>query len=541
MVVKVYPDPELTVAEKRFLLAFRDKREYAPQVLAELTGTNEDAVMQTAFILAQKGLCVVNERRRVYYQLTPEGAEYAADALPERKAIRLILHSSKRGGDTSKATPLSQPLPVEDLKEALGKRANIAINWLLKKKWAHMDRDNGLPVLIPDLDSEPPYGADEEILHALLLLQSRPQAREGGTSQDELEKELEKEEKEEKPESMREAMAQLISRRLVVSSTRVDRRIGITDAGMELIDRGLSVGAEEEIAQLTPEVIRTWKGRRFKRYDVNAPAREVFAAKLHPYQRILDRMRRIFTEMGFVEIKGELIQSAFWNFDALFVPQDHPAREMQDTFYLGLQRPIDAPQELITRVKEMHEHGGPLNSSGWGGEWRQELGEELLLRTHTTAVTVKYLASHPEPPVKVFCIGRVYRRETIDPTHIPEFDQLEGIIMDRGVTFANLLGCLTSFYRKMGFPSIRFRPGYFPYTEPSVEVEVYTGRGWIELGGAGIFRQEVTHPIGIEYPVLAWGLGIGRLAMLTLGLNDIRDLYQPDIEWLRHAWLLSRD
>ncbi|MCK4475571.1 MAG: phenylalanine--tRNA ligase subunit alpha, partial [Methanophagales archaeon] len=205
-------------------------------------------------------------------------------------------------------------------------------------------------------------------------------------------------------------------------------------------------------------------------------------------------------------------------------------------FYLATRKPIDAREELIKNVEQMHEHGGSLNSTGWGGDWKRELGEELLLRTHTTAVTLNYLASHPEPPVKVFCIDRVYRRETIDPTHIPEFDQLEGIVMDKDVTFSNLLGCLSTFYKKMGFPSIRFRPGYFPYTEPSVEVEVYMReRGWIELGGAGIFREEVTNPIGVKYPVLAWGLGIGRLAMISLGLTDIRDLYQSDIDWLRKA------
>ena len=332
-------------------------------------------------------------------------------------------------------------------------------------------------------------------------------------------------------------LGELIKKRdLLAPTVEIKRKISITEAGKEVVSHGISI--EEEITQLTPELIRTrsWGGRKFKIYDVNLPSKEAFPAKIHPYQRILDRMRRIFTEMGFTEIKGELVQSAFWNFDALFVPQDHPAREMQDTFYLGVRKPVEASKELIKNVKQMHEHGGSLNSTGWGGEWRRELGEELLLRTHTTAITLGYLASHPEPPVKVFCIDRVYRRETIDPTHIPEFDQLEGIVMDKGVTFSNLLGCLSTFYKKMGFPSIRFRPGYFPYTEPSVEVEVYMPeRGWLELGGAGVFREEVTNPIGVKYPVLAWGLGIGRLAMISLGLADIRDLYQSDIDWLRKA------
>jgi phenylalanyl-tRNA synthetase alpha chain len=237
-------------------------------------------------------------------------------------------------------------------------------------------------------------------------------------------------------------------------------------------------------------------------------------------------------EMGFTEIKGDIVQSSFWNFDALFQPQDHPAREMQDTFYLDTRAKIPD----FAKVKEMHERGGDVGSTGWGGRWRPEVAQQEVLRTHTTAVTIKYLADHPEPPVKAFGIDRVYRREAIDATHTPEFEQLEGVIMDEGVTFRHLLGVLKEFYAKMGFEEVRFRPGYFPYTEPSVEPEVFIeGLGWVELGGAGVFRKEVTAPFGIEHPVLAWGLGVSRVAMLKLGLKDLRELYQPDIEWLRET------
>ena len=164
-----------------------------------------------------------------------------------------------------------------------------------------------------------------------------------------------------------------------------------------------------------------------------------------------------------------------------------------------------------------------------------------MLRTHTTAISLKYLSEHPEPPVKAFCIDRVYRREAIDATHTPEFEQLEGVVMDRGLSLKHLFGYLSTFYSKMGFRDVRFRPAYFPYTEPSVEPEVYVeGLGWIELGGAGIFRKEVTEPLGIRYPVLAWGLGVSRVAMLRLHLSDLRQLYQPDIEWLRSEPVLGR-
>ena len=502
---------ELTATEKRVLLALKEeKKECDQRSLSEKTGINEDAVMQTAFMLAQKGLCEIKEEKKFYYRLTEEGEEYAGKGLPERRALDFLMGEKE-------AT-------VEDLKNVFGVRGNIAINWLLKKKWARIEiRKRGRSLIPASIVQDGlSSGVDEEILK---IVNKGETEREILVSQVKL-----------KEGEINGFLTQLISRNLLETYSSVERKIMLTEAGKEVLSQGISI--EEEIAQLTPELLRTgsWKGRKFKRYDVNLPSKETFPAKIHPYQRILDRMRRIFTEMGFTEIKGELVQSAFWNFDALFVPQDHPARDMQDTFYLATRKPIEASEGLIRNVKQMHEHGGSLNSTGWGGEWRKELGEELLLRTHTTAITLSYLASHPEPPVKVFCIDRVYRRETIDATHIPEFDQLEGIVMDRGVTFSNLLGLLATFYKKMGFPSIRFRPGYFPYTEPSVEVEVYMPeRGWLELGGAGVFREEVTNPIGVKYPVLAWGLGIGRLAMISLGLTDIRDLYQSDMDWLRKA------
>jgi phenylalanyl-tRNA synthetase alpha chain len=507
---------ELTATEKRVLLALgEDGGKWNQRTLSEKTSINEDAVMQTAFMLAQRELCEIKEEKKVYYRLTEEGRAYAEEGLPERRALYFLID---RNGAT-----------VEELRDAFGDEVQIAINWLLKKNWARIEKRGAERYLIPTIVLEESLsGIDEEILDFV-----SEGATERGTLADRIKTRILLTE-----EELNGFLTQLSSRNLVESYSRVEREIAITEAGKEEILSRRDISVEDEIAQLTPELLRTgsWRGRKFKRYDVNLASKDVFPAKIHPYQRLLDRMRRIFTEMGFVEIKGEVVQSAFWNFDALFVPQDHPAREMQDTFYLAARKRIDASDDLIEKVKQMHEHGGSLNSTGWGGEWKRELGEELLLRTHTTAVTLSYLASHPEPPVKVFCIDRVYRRETIDPTHIPEFDQLEGIVMDKGVTFSNLLGCLATFYNKIGFPSIRFRPGYFPYTEPSVEVEVYMAeRGWIELGGAGIFREEVTNPVGVDYPVLAWGLGIGRLAMISLGLTDIRDLYQPDIDWLRNA------
>jgi phenylalanyl-tRNA synthetase alpha chain len=249
---------------------------------------------------------------------------------------------------------------------------------------------------------------------------------------------------------------------------------------------------------------------------------------------LISKIRQIFLEMGFEEIEGDFVESCFWNMDMLFIPQDHPAREMQDTLYCKTPSNIKIDdQNLVNKISKVHEDGGKTSSTGWGYKFSKSEGERALLRTHTTVNTIRYLYNHPEPPCKVFSIGRVFRKENIDSTHLPEFYQIEGIIHEENTNFKQLIGVLKEFYRRMGFERVRVRPGYFPYTEPSMEVDVYWNNQWMELGGSGIFRPEVTEPIGVKNPVLAWGLGLERLAMLRFGLTDIRDLYISDLGWLR--------
>ena len=246
----------------------------------------------------------------------------------------------------------------------------------------------------------------------------------------------------------------------------------------------------------------------------------MYPGKSHPYQRLIDEMRQILLEMGFTEMHGEIVQSAFWNFDALFQPQDHPAREMQDTFYLKEEAPlpgrVGVPQGHARARRKYLVHR-------LGRKVEPRKGKAVRA-PHAHDQPLDPVPCHPpKPPVKAFCIGRVYRREAIDPTHTPEFEQLEGIVMDKEVDFRHLLGFLKEFYQRMGFSNVRFRPGFFPYTEPSVEPEIWVdGLGWVEMGGAGVFRQEVTDPWGVKCPVLAWGLGMSRVAMLRLGLKDLR-------------------
>jgi phenylalanyl-tRNA synthetase alpha chain len=323
----------------------------------------------------------------------------------------------------------------------------------------------------------------------------------------------------------------LIKRGLLQETEKVEYTLSITEAGILKVKQGLDLRGETGTLTRDQIISGEWKNLNLRKYEVRKLPRKAFPGKIHPYQRIIAEMREILLDMGFTELYGSIVQQSYWNFDALFQPQDHPAREMQDTFYLGETLPLPEGYE---RVKAMHESGGGTSSTGWGGSWKESKAEQCVLRTHTTSLSIQHLAENPNPPVKAFCIGRVYRRETIDTTHLAEFEQLEGIVMDEGVHFGNLLGILREFYHRMGFEGVRFKPSYYPYTEPSLDAEVYIdGIGWIEMGGAGVFREEVTAPFGIQYPVLAWGLGVSRIAMLRLGLKDLRHLHRSDVAFLR--------
>jgi phenylalanyl-tRNA synthetase alpha chain len=267
-------------------------------------------------------------------------------------------------------------------------------------------------------------------------------------------------------------------------------------------------------------------------------SKKIVPGKEHPFSRVLAQTRRVFLEMGFEEVHSPKIDSAFWVFDALFQPQDHPAREMQDTFYADNPRRIALPeQEFVEQIRRTHENGGDTGSIGWRYQWERRTAETAVLRTHTTSGTIRALAANPNPPRKIFIVGTVFRRETVDYKHLPLFHQVDGIIIDRDASLASLLGTLEAFYRKMGFDKFEFRPGFFPYTEPSVEVFVWheAKQDWVEMGGSGVFREEVTRPFSCHVPVLAWGLGLERLAMFKYGLDSIRDLYVTDIDWLREV------
>ncbi len=324
---------------------------------------------------------------------------------------------------------------------------------------------------------------------------------------------------------------------------RVDEQIirvvyEVTDGGKAVAQQIWRKGVWEEVARLTPAMLQdgSWRHARFRKYTIGLSPARIPAGKKHPYREFLDLVKAKLTAMGFEEMRGGLVENEFWNMDALFIPQFHPARDTHDVYFVK-DPPRSAPiqEPFLTQVAQAHEHGGKTGSTGWCYPFDRIRTRRLVLRSQGTAVSARTLAAKPNVPGKYFSIARCFRYDQVDATHAPDFFQVEGIVLGPDINFRTLLGLLTLFAREMAqAQDIRFTPAYFPFTEPSVELHVRHPRlGWIELGGAGLFRPEVTRPLGLDVPVIAWGLGLDRMAMVALDIHDIRDLFSNDLEMIR--------
>lgn len=496
---------QLSFFEKKVLKALLELGRGSPEDILRASGLNQLVeVMNASSWLQAKGLVTIDESILSSYGL--KSPEVATRPLPERVAIEVLAES--RGGRGSMA----------DLKKS-GKLRNdelsIALGWIRKKGWGEIVKDGNDTMITLTPKGREALGrkGDDELLIERLA--------DGVVGEKEVD---------------RRVIDALKQRKDFLSEKHTTvRSISMTDLGRRVAALGLEI--KEEVGQLTPELIQSgrWREVDFRRYDVMAFAPTAHGGRKHPLTIQLEKVRSIFLSMGFTELRGEYVESAFWNMDVLFTAQDHPARELQDTFYLKHPDRIDLSrdEELVEKVKQVHENGWTTGSTGWRYRWSRREAERALLRTHTTVNSVRFIAEHPEPPFKAFCVGRIFRNEAMDSTHLPEFTQIEGIVCEKGANFHMLCGLLKEFYSRMGIPRIRIRPGYFPYTEPSLEIDILWNGQWMELGGAGIFRPEVTEPLGVKEPVLAWGLGFERLAMLRWGLKDIREIYISDIDWLR--------
>jgi phenylalanyl-tRNA synthetase alpha chain len=497
---------ELHIYEKKLLKELEANPDATPEEIAENTGMDIKSVMSAAGSLASKDIIEVDKEVEETYSLTDDGLKYAEEGLPERKILDVLADKNQINmGDLADETGIDK------------KEANIGLGWLRRKNWAQIDQG---VVNITDFgrDFATKMGADEEVLEYLK------------TNADGVKLFT---------DDLMDGFKKLTGRKNILNVKKeTSHSFKLQEKGEAILDEGFTI--QKQATQLTHQQLKDgeWKSLQYRPYDINADAPVFFAGKKHPLRIIIDEIREIFLNMGFSEDNGEFVESAFWNFDSLFQPQDHAAREMQDTFYLKNPLTCDLPEgDIVQLTADTHENGGGTGSIGWQYDWSEDIARQSVLRTHTTGISTKHLFEH-EPPIKMFSVGRVFRRETFDYKHLPEFHQVEGLVCDEKISYQNLLGTLKEFYKKLGF-EVRFRPAYFPYTYLSTETEIYLEEkeSWIELGGAGMFRPEVLRPLGINQPALAFGLGIERLAMIRYDVADIRMLYKSDIKWLRELKL----
>ncbi|MEK6698625.1 MAG: phenylalanine--tRNA ligase subunit alpha [Nitrospirota bacterium] len=318
-----------------------------------------------------------------------------------------------------------------------------------------------------------------------------------------------------------------------------NRTYALTAQGKEIVrlvlERG---GGEDEVSVLTPEMLKqgTWKDKKFRAYNISLNPPRISIGKKHPYREFLDFVKYKFIGMGFEEMRGPLVENEFWDMDALFMPQFHPARNIHDVYFVkepASAGKIEAP--FGKQAAATHRDGWKTGSTGWRYNFDLERAKRLILRSQGTAVSARTLASGPKVPGKYFSIARCFRYDAVDATHAPDFNQVEGIVLGEDINFKTLLGLLKLFGQEVAkAKEFQFRPAYFPFTEPSVELHVkHPELGWMELGGAGLFRPEVTIPLGVDVPVIAWGLGLDRMAMIAMEIRDIRDLFSRDLDFIR--------
>ncbi|HEY6756037.1 MAG TPA: phenylalanine--tRNA ligase subunit alpha [Nitrososphaera sp.] len=482
--------PAFHPIEQSILRSLSDNDYVRVDSLVASTGLSIDQIRRGVEWLKFKNLISIKESSTQRVILASGGLIAAKNGLPERR----LVNSLKEGKETIAEVLASDAIKNEEI--------NAAIAGARRNQWVQLVEGKMTPT--PFTAKQSP---EERFLENL---------KEG----EEIAKLTEEEKR---------VLEQLRRRpNYIEIEEEKESIISLTDAARQIIPM---LGQEKLERSLTTELITTgrWRETEFSALDVEAPAPVIYPGRPHPLNDIVEEIKEIFIGLGFSEIEGRMIQSGFWNFDALFTPQDHPARDMQDTFYISAQtQQIPASKDQISKVSRIYKRR-------WNRQWEVQEAQRLVLRTHTTPVTIQHLAKIKPDVGRFFSVGRVFRNEKLSYKHLVEFHQVEGVATAQKASLRDLIGLQKEFYAKMGIKRIKFWPTFFPYTEPSLQSMVYNEKleKWVELFGMGIFRPEVTKPLGIKNPVLAWGGGLERIAMLRFGLDDLRELYGNKLAWLR--------
>ncbi len=484
----------------------------AARLQAEL-GYKEGHANQAFSWLCAKGLAAEAGRSaRTVYELTPLGREMAERGTPEERLLRFLGENG-----ASRLPEIAAALGLEQ------KDVGSAFGLLSKEGLAAMDAEKRASRIA---------GAASARLAAVRRLLERAAAAPGGLLD---ESELDAAEKAAMGGMARKRGAGDAAFRASERETVIYRLSAeAAAAAAELKEAGVT---GEELGAVTPEILEKglWKSASFRPYNIRSPAARLIPGRRNAYVEFLDSVKDKLVSLGFEEFDGSLVETEFWNSDALFMPQFHSARDIHDVYYLDEPKKATAIEEpYLSSVAATHENGGPTGSRGWRYSFDREFTKRLILRSQGTVLSARQLPK-AKVPGKYFGIARCFRYDKVDATHLSDLYQTEGIVLGEDVNLRTLLGFLEMFAVEVaGAKEVKYVPGYFPFTEPSVEVHIkHPVLGWFELGGSGIFRPEVTEPLGVKAPVLAWGIGIDRMALMALGLNDLRELFSPDIEGVR--------
>ena len=495
--------------EIRVLIGTRTDEAISAASLETALGLKLGQCNQAISWLDSKGLIQETDRvQTVSYELTDLGSDYIRDGLPAARILELV---AERGPITLPEIAAELGLDNRDVGSAFGS--------LSKDKRVEMDaekrilltgeaRSSRVDALRDVLDKAQDGGITESSLSPLELEAIAPHAKKRGGG------------------------APL----RIVDVEKVTYKL--SKPGVLVRDELIAAGATgDEVGALTPEMLESgeWREKQFRSYNIQVPPARLSVGRKNPYSEYLETVKDELVSLGFEEFDGPLVETEFWNGDALFMPQFHSARDIHDVYHVA--NPTHAKeieQPWLDRVASAHSDGWETGSAGWGYEFDHTFTKRLVLRSQGTVLSAKQLPT-AKIPGKYFGVVRCFRYDQIDATHGSDFYQTEGIVLGEDVNLRTLLGLLKMFAVEVaGATEFRYVPGYFPFTEPSIEVHIkHPKLGWFELGGSGIFRPEVTKPLGVDVPVLAWGLGIDRMALMQLGLDDLRELFTSDLEKTR--------
>jgi len=509
--------------EVKVLLNYKPgERLEAARLRAEL-GYKEGHCNQAFSWLSAKGLCAeLGREARTVYELTPLGRELAEKGTVEERILRRL---DGKGPATLPELVAELGLQQKDVGSAFGLLSKEGAVAMDAEKRASLNKDWYAAASSAKAGAKPRFALVSELL-------GKATKAEGGILE---ESALSEDEKAAmggiaKKRGAADAPFRSAERETVAYALSPDAAA----AAAELSAQGVT---GEELGAVTPEILEkgAWKAASFRPYNINAPAARLLPGRRNPYVEFLEGVKDKLVGLGFEEFDGSLVETEFWNSDALFMPQFHSARDIHDVYNVAEPTKAKSIEEpYLSAVAETHENGGPTGSRGWRYGFDREFTKRLILRSQGTVLSARQLPT-AKVPGKYFGIARCFRYDRVDATHLSDFYQTEGIVLGEEVNLRTLLGFLEMFAVEVaGAKEVKYVPGYFPFTEPSVEVHIkHPVLGWFELGGSGIFRPEVTEPLGVTCPVLAWGIGIDRMALMALGLNDLRELFSPDIESVR--------